>query len=344
MVLSSITAVSVAALQVIVAYGHSWVSCTDYRGDVNFFEQDKCLAFPRQWDNRNGATSPLANGYQIGIDTGRDHQPPSACDIAMTTPDWRDGYSGAFPYAIYEPGQVYCLAWPMKNHAAASCTNPFIPDTSLTLLVSSVDPINDPTQAAFNGRNINELAGFAASCNPSAPGSRELTDECQLGLEKHQQGQVDCKGFQRSPKFCLNTDRAMGTGCFKVPDNMAPGHYVGQWYWEFNQGSPYTTCFDFQVVEKGSLEARAGAPGTTGVLDASQLPCTNNVLKFGASLPTLVTTTTAATTSTAASNKNCRNNNSTDDDHSFNNIGSTSNLGTNHVFSAILSNNIYASE
>merc|ERR1712060_80024 len=110
-------------------------------------------------------------------------------------------------------------------------------------------------------------------------------------------GQVDCKGFQRSPKFCLNTDRAVGTGCFKVPDNMSPGHYVGQWYWEFNQNAPYTTCFDFQVVAQGSSEARIGTPGTTGIPDTSELPCTNNVLKFGANLPTR---TTIATTSTAA--------------------------------------------
>lgn len=71
----------------------------------------------------------------------------------------------------------------------------------------------------------------------------------------------------------------MGTGCFKVPDTMALGHYIGQWYWEFNKGQPYTTCFDFTVAAKSG--ATAGGGGTTGVADTKDMPCANNVLKFG---------------------------------------------------------------
>jgi len=267
------------------ARGHSWVACTDYRGSPNFFEQDKCFGWPRDWDNRHGSTAPAANGYQIAADTGRDHQPGGACDIPMSSPDFAAAYSASFPHAVYEQGQVYCLAWPMKNHGAASCTNPYVPDSSLTLMVSSVDPSSDPTQAEFNTRNINELAGFANNCNPDAAGSSEKTDECQLGLEKHQYGQQDCKGFQRSPRFCDSTGNSMGTGCFKVPANMEAGHYVAQWFWEFNPGSFYTSCFDFTVRPAGAEEATPGPTGTVGQADTEYLPCSNNMLKLTGQAP-----------------------------------------------------------
>lgn len=251
---------------------HSWVACTDYRGDVNYYDETKCMAYPRRWDQRGGALTPTANGYHMGADTGRDHQPSSACDIALTSP-FSDAYSTSYPSATYEQGQVYCLAWPQKNHAAATCTNAFIPDTSTLLLVSTVNPTQDPSQAIFNTRNINELAGLATGCEAD-----DEQDGCQLGLKKHVQGQMDCAGFQRAPKFCENTDRAMGTGCFKIPNDMATGHYVFQWYWEFNAGSPYTNCFDAQVVAAG---AGSGGGGTTGTPESTGgLTCTNNVEAF----------------------------------------------------------------
>ena len=40
---------------------------------------------------------------------------------------------------------------------------------------------------------------------------------------------MDCKGYQRSPRFCENTDRAMATGCFQIPADFSSGHYVFQW-------------------------------------------------------------------------------------------------------------------
>jgi len=231
-------------------------------------------------------------------------EPPSrawgslGCDIAMSSPNWQDAYSAEFPYAIYEPGKVYCLSWPMKNHGIvpASCQNPHSEsdeglDESLTLRVSQVDPSSDPTQAEFNLRNINELAGLASNCSHTwteqgETRNSELTDQCQLGLEKHRTGHPDCKGFTRAPKICESSGAAMGTGCFKVPADMAEGHYVAQWYWDasFARGSglqnfAYTSCFDFQVVSLGSSAARPGTTGTVGAPE-SELPCQNNVLKF----------------------------------------------------------------
>lgn len=38
---------SLAAVVVVVTVpevdAHSWVACTDYRGDVNYYEEDKCF-------------------------------------------------------------------------------------------------------------------------------------------------------------------------------------------------------------------------------------------------------------------------------------------------------------
>merc|ERR1719310_822203 len=151
----------------------------------------------------------------------------------MASP-WRENYPSGFDHAIYEPDRVYCLAWPMKNHGwlPESCSTTHSKsdagvNDSLSLYVSAINPQGDPTQAEFNMRNINELAGLAGNCNPDFPSSRHLEDTCQLGLEKHEDWAKDCKGFLRSPKFCENSGMAMGTGCFKVPGEMAPGHYVG---------------------------------------------------------------------------------------------------------------------
>jgi len=300
------------------ASSHSWVACTDYRGDVNYFEQDMCLAWPRQWSNRGEHAEPQANGYHIA------EEPPSrawsglGCDVAMASPSWQDGYSELFPFAVYEPGRVYCLAWPMKNHGImpAGCTNPHSKsdeglDESLTLRVSGVNPTRDPSQAEFNLRNINELAGLASNCSHTwselgQNSNGELRDECQLGLEKHRTGHPDCKGFTRAPKFCESSGAAMGTGCFKVPLDMSPGHYVAQWYWDASfsrssglQNFAYTSCFDFEVVPLGSSAARLGDTGTVGTPD-STLPCQNNALKVSGAASATAPTTTAPSSVTPA--------------------------------------------
>ncbi|CAK0829997.1 unnamed protein product, partial [Prorocentrum cordatum] len=283
--------------------GHSWVACTDYRGDVNYFEQEKCEAWPRQWWNRGERNAPQPNGYHIA------EEPPSrawqglGCDVAMAAPSWQDGYSPDFPFAIYEAGRVYCLAWPMKNHGVlpAGChvqqsKSDEGQNESLTLLVSAVGPQVDPSQEEFDLRNINELGGLARNCSGGGP-----SDACQLGLERHRTGEADCKGFTRAPRFCESSGAALGTGCFKVPEGMVPGHYVAQWRWDASfprsggtQHSTYTSCFDFQVVPRGSGSARQGQPGTVGTPD-SDLPCQNNVLKFdGDSATATPSTATAA--------------------------------------------------
>jgi len=265
---------------------------------------------------------PRSSGYHIADAESRAWS-GEGCDRPMVAPDWRSRYSTEYPYAVYEPGRVYCLAWPMKNHAhidLRGCDNNHAKsdsghDESLALFISDVNMTHDPSQSELFMRNINELAGLATGCRHHG-----LSDECQLGLEKHQNGQADCKGFQRSPKFCENTGEAMGTGCFKVPDNLAQGHYVAQWYWHATfsgRGAfPYSSCFDFEVVPAGSSKASPGAPGTIGTADTTHFACHNNVAKFSVSHSTpspavtpvatmVATSTTSVTTLAPTSARSC---------------------------------------
>jgi len=85
----------------------------------------------------------------------------------------------------------------------------------------------------------------------------------------HTNGQIDCLAFQRAPRFCENTDRAMATGCIQIPAALAPGHYIFQWYWIFNSGSPpYVTCWDAQVITPGGTGSRGGG-GLIGYANVS---------------------------------------------------------------------------
>ncbi|KAL7545178.1 hypothetical protein ACHAWF_008528 [Thalassiosira exigua] len=287
---------------------HSWLACTDYRGDVNYFSQEHCYGWARRWADRGSAlTQPAAKGYQIAVESPDSPRAfaSNGCDRPMATSgSWRDAYTNDFPHATYEQGNVYCIAWSMQNHATTpeDCDNPHAksdPATtdSLALYVSSANPQQDPSQSEFLLRNINEVVGLAYVCHPEDP---NYTKEafCQLGLEQ-QTETCDCKGFQRSPAFCENTGSALGTGCFWLPDDFPTGHYVGQWYWNttfdrstFVQQIAYKTCFDFEVVESNGQDNSRPSPGTKGSPIGS-LPCVNNMEIFESVLHTslLVPTT-----------------------------------------------------
>merc|ERR1719273_2655349 len=49
------------------------------------------------------------------------------------------------------------------------------------------------------------------------------------------------------PRFCENTDRATCYGDFTVPTVDTSGYYTFVWYWIFNPGSPYTSCFEAYI-------------------------------------------------------------------------------------------------
>jgi len=305
---------------------HSWLACSDYRGDVNYFEQDNCFGWARRWDDRGSdLTAPQPKGYHIAVESPDNRAfANDGCDRPLVpgSSSWKDSYSTEFPHAIYEQGQVYCMAWSMQNHATTpeDCTNTQAKSDaagkdSLYLYISTVNPDADPSQRDFFFRNINEIAGLANSCDPNGSQWSD-EDRCQLGLEKHRETR-DCKGFQRSPAFCENTGSAMGTGCFLVPDDLPTGHYVGQWYWDttffrptFVQNTAYKSCFDFEVVPSGSTDIRNPElpPGTKGTPTGS-LPCVNNVERFEEILQKTISTTNPPTASPPPPSNNDTNNN-----------------------------------
>jgi len=225
----------IIALLISSAVSHSWVGCTDYRGAVDYYNDSACYGYPRYWQtSRQGSLTPTADGYQLGADTGYNYIEGNTCNLPMASP-WQNAYTTGYPYAVYETGQIYCLAWPQKNHAAATCTNQYIPDTQMSLYMSPVNPTSDPSaQSDFSANPVTTNFGT------------------------HTNGVIDCLGFQRAPRFCDNTDRALATGCMSIPSNLATGHYVFQWYWIFNPGAPYVTCWDALVVAPGSSQSRGG--------------------------------------------------------------------------------------
>lgn len=236
------------------ANAHSWVHCTDYKGTgENDFNGAQCAqnAFPRAWfKNADYDANPKYDGF--GIDRGFNLDVPvdgsgTRCQGTATI-GFDANYGGRQNVVTYRQGQTYRLAWPAKNHAAAVCTNQFIPDTSLDLYVFKQQDENnmrDPSQAEFDR-------------NPMPT---------SFGADPHVQGQIDFKGFHRCPKFCENTDKAFCHGTFTVPDNLEPGIYTFQWNWEFNRDvDQYTTCWEAFIEATATTSTTTLRPESTTTL------------------------------------------------------------------------------
>lgn len=228
------------------AYSHSWLHCTNYVGDLETFEPENCLGNPR----------PLASGNNVndnsfGQDIGMNYQPgANRCQGTVS-----NSLTANYPNGIqtYETGKTYTLAWPPKNHVAAECTNPFIPDALMKLYMAPYNGNTDPDQDTF----------------------REMQVPASFSDDPHVNGVIDFKGFQNCPRFCDNTDKALCTGTFTIPDGTPAGTYTFQWYWGFNsEADLYSTCYEANVV--------AG----TGTDDAGT----------GGDAPTTPTTSTSSTT------------------------------------------------
>jgi len=231
-----------------IANAHSWVHCVDYRApenDLNGHQPRYCSKLPRSLVENNFDRKPDNN--EFGVDRGYNFQInadgsgarcPGSASRGLGT-----NYGGEQNVATYEQGQTYRLTWPAKNHAAAPCTNQFIPDTKLEVFAFKQDSVNnlrDPSQNEF----------------------RRTPMPTSFAQEPHVQGQIDYKGFHRCPRFCDNTDLAFCHGSMLIPNNLDTGIYTFQWLWEFNPGEVYSTCWEAYV--------RAPGQGTTGITDSVQ--------------------------------------------------------------------------
>jgi len=193
------------------AKAHSWIHCSDYRGDRRYYDPDMCFGHPRPINGR-----VPQQDLPLGLDTGFNQQPEESCHTGP------ESNSDAYPMARYKQGQEVVLAWPSKNHVAAVCTNAYIPDTSLELFVAPLDQDGHPDEFTQVKASFSDVP--------------------------HEKGKIDFEGFQKCPAFCENMDKSLCTGSFNVPDDLPDGMYTFQWKWEFNAGTPpYITCFDAYI-------------------------------------------------------------------------------------------------
>src|SRR5690348_9450663 len=114
----------VVALVVRRGHCHSWLECTDYQAktlnDSNYYNPAVCEGYARCGDIQKAA------GF--GIDTGFNYHPTvnKQCQCGK-------GAKSNLKVAVYSPGERVCLAYPAKNHVAATCTNRYIPDNGVTI-------------------------------------------------------------------------------------------------------------------------------------------------------------------------------------------------------------------
>jgi len=233
----------------LLAKSHSWLECTNYTGDLEVFEPDQCQGRPRPLD-ANGRNVGGTFGQDIGMDFRPAASGANPCQ-GDSTLGLNQNYGGAGNVVQYEAGKTYTLAWPPKNHAAATCTNAFIPDNFLKIFAVPYDDGQaDPNQADFRNMPI--------------PSSFES--------DPHVQGVIDFKGFQNCPRFCDDTDKSLCTGTITIPNDMPQRTYTLQWYWAFNSPTDlYATCWEANIV------ANTGGDGDTTVTmpPASDPECTN---------------------------------------------------------------------
>lgn len=217
-------------------FAHSWVECTDY-DPISFdfqtlgdFDRARCNGYPRAFKLQFERGFSVDTGYNWELPTCRDKFNP-------------DDYNDQVVMARYAPGQIIYISHPAKNHVADTCTNPFIPDTSIKVLMSSntnVDTFDVPL----------EMVG-----------------------EKKVKGVIDHLGFQRCYKFCDNPDGSHCLTGWKLPDNIQEGVHSFLWLWEFNEGQFYSNCFDaFISFSNASMPTVEPSVNTTVEVNSSVMP------------------------------------------------------------------------
>lgn len=145
--------------------------------------------------------------------------------------DPADGYSATYPMASYAPGETVRIQWPAKNHATVGTQR------GVQLFFGKGPGLGDDFSHI-----ISKDAWIAAN-----PGLEQTFSSCQPN-------QAGVDGAE-----CL--------GDFVVPNNLQQGIYSVIWWWEFNAGEFYSSCYDVLITEDGS-----DAPDGTGRDDD---PCFN---------------------------------------------------------------------
>lgn len=83
-------------------------------------------------------------GGDVSIDGGGSslsHMDPPLDNICTCSRDQADkDYAAGVPRATYTPGQKVCVAYPARQHVAASCFNLGVPDAGVQFFRSAKDP------------------------------------------------------------------------------------------------------------------------------------------------------------------------------------------------------------
>lgn len=207
-------------------HAHSWVRCSDYKAEITGgdYDESQCEGWIRGWEY-DGVTFGQDRGinYQVEVGGGQ-----SLCQRSMTGSSSNNyGFANTDKIPSYTAGSSVRVVWPAKNHANYECFN-YIPDTSMKL---------------FFNPNVNPSADLPNTESTMIAQGYELVKDWHDGCSAGEDG---C-GFQNCPKFCENTDKATCFGDFTVPNVDTSGYYTFVWYWIFNPGSPYITCWEAYI-------------------------------------------------------------------------------------------------
>jgi len=222
---------------------HSWTRCTDYQAVITGLDYDEseCNGWIRGWEFDNvifGQDRGI--NHQVGVGGGQ-----ALCQNTLSGSADNDYGLRSDKATQYTSGSTVRMVWPAKNHANYECKDN-IPDTSMKLFMN---PNVDPTSDLPNTASTMEGNGYVLV--------HDFQEGCQAGTD-------DC-GFQNCRKFCEETDKATCFGDFVVPEVDASGWYTFVWYWIFNPGTPYISCFEAYIDIDGEVTTPDDTTTDTGV-------------------------------------------------------------------------------
>jgi len=222
---------------------HSWARCTDYQAVITGgdYDESECSGWIRGWEFDNvifGQDRGI--NHQVGVGGGQ-----ALCQNTLSGSEDNDYGLRSDKATQYTPGSTVRMVWPAKNHANYECSQN-IPDTSMKLFMN---PNVNPTSDLPNTASTMEDNGYVLVM--------DFQEGCQAGS--------DGCGFQNCRKFCENTDKATCFGEFVVPEVDASGWYTFVWYWIFNPGTPYISCYEAYIDIDGAATTPDDTETGTGV-------------------------------------------------------------------------------
>jgi len=208
---------------------HSWASCVKCTGAGSCV--GNCQGYARNWFTQ--PSNPFSQDQGWDRRPGQDVPGGLFCDNtkqrAHANP--ADGYTAQYPMATYSPGEQVKIQWPAKNHADVGTQR------GVQLFFGRGPGLGDDfshiTSKASWLQQYPGLTTTFSNCNPPGPG----------------------------------VDGAECLGTFTVPSDLQEGIYSVIWWWEFNGGEFYSSCYDVQVTSGGG-----SAPPGTGNANDECLP------------------------------------------------------------------------